>query len=161
MGRDFIDDPDICLKKRPRRVALVTEVWYLGKMSFEENIRANAELVVQHMSQHAGFELDYDESSIEWLDGLIERQRVKDDFDLETNRGLSDKLGCFLGEALCVNLGGEWQQTEYGLGVVFSDGNTAFPFTKVEKQFANGSDDSIFSFYRTALTLFGNSQPDS
>lgn len=115
----------------------------------------NASLVSEHMSQHAGFELGYDEPSIEWIDGFIERQRARENVDAEATVGLSSKLGCFLGEALCANLGGTWQQTEYGLGVVFPNGNTAYPLAKVDKQFANGADDSVLSFYQTALTLFG------
>ncbi len=123
-------------------------------MTPEEQIRINAELIAQHLSQHAGFKLGFDEQSVEWLNGFIERQRSKEDFDLESNAGLSSKLGCFLGEALCAQLGGQWQETEYGPGVIFSDGNAAFPLNKVGKHFANGPEDSILRFYRSASVLF-------
>jgi hypothetical protein len=65
-------------------------------------------------------------------------------------------LGCFLGECICRNFGGEWQETEYGPAVVFSDGNACYPLNKVGKQFANGADDSVLSFYQTIPVLFGN-----
>ena len=117
----------------------------------------NAGLITEHLSQHAGFELENDAESIEWLDGFIERRRARDDFDLEAEASISNKIGCFLGQALCESLGGRWDQTEYGLGVVFPDGNVAYPLAKTDKHFANGSDDSIYSFYQTALTLFSSS----
>jgi len=44
-------------------------------MTIEEKIRANADLIREHLSQQAGFELGYDSKSIKWLDGFIERQR--------------------------------------------------------------------------------------
>jgi hypothetical protein len=79
------------------------------------------------------------------------------DFDPEADAPISNQIGCFLGRALCENLGGRWDQSEYGLGVVFSDGNVAYPLAKTDKHFANGSNDSIYSFYCTALTLFSSS----
>jgi hypothetical protein len=122
--------------------------------SLEEKIRMNADLIGEHLSQHAGFELGYDARSIEWLDGFIERRRERDDFDPAADAPISNKIGCFLGEALCEQLGGRWDNTEYGLGVIFPDGNVAYPLAKAEKHFANGSDDSINSFFQTALVLF-------
>jgi hypothetical protein len=122
-------------------------------MSLEEMIRANAELITQHLSGHAGFSLGFDEPSVEWLDGFIERQRTREDFDLDLNAGLSSMIGCFLGEALSARLGGKWQQTEHGLGVIFTDGKAAFPIGSVERQFANGSEGSILSFYRSMVSL--------
>ena len=123
--------------------------------SITENIRANAKLVSEHLSGHAGFTLGYDEQSIEWLEGFIERQRDREDFNIEENAGLSNMLGCFVGECLCTEFKGEWQQTEYGLGVVFPNGNAAFPFAKVKKQFANGNEagDSILGFYQSISAI--------
>jgi len=125
------------------------------EMTIGDRIRANADLVAAQLSGPAGFQLGFDERSVEWIDGFVERQRARDDFEMGVVRSLSEKLGCFLGEALRAAIGGEWIETEKGLAVVFSDGNAAFPLTKVRKHFANGSDDSIDSFYRTAITLFG------
>lgn len=112
-----------------------------------ENIRKNAELVIKVIGENNGVELAFDAGSVEWLDGFIERQR--ENADDEKIRSLSSVLGSFLGECIINNFGGQWEQTENGLAVRFDDGNAAFPFNKTEKQFRNGSDDSIFSFYQT------------
>ncbi|MEO1671335.1 MAG: hypothetical protein AAFR77_11200, partial [Cyanobacteria bacterium J06631_2] len=42
---------------------------------------------------------------------------------------------------------GNWAFSENGFGIEFPDKTTAFPFNKVEKQFLNGSEDSIYSFF--------------
>jgi hypothetical protein len=129
------------------------------ELSLEDKIRMNADLVMKSLSGPAGFELGLDARSVAWIDGFIERQRMRENFDPKTNGGLSNTLGCFLGEALRVQLGGEWQQTDNGLGVVFSTGNTALPLNKVAKQFSNGPEDSVLSFYESALTIFGSGGP--
>jgi len=125
-----------------------------NELSLEQKLRLNADLIIEHLSQHAGFDLAFDERSVEWIDGFIERQRNREDFDLEAADSLAQKLGSFLGECMCAELSGQWKQLDEGIAVVFSDGNAAFPLTKVRKQFANGSDDSIVSFYRSAAVLF-------
>lgn len=119
-------------------------------MELADKIRANAEMVIAHFAE-AG--LAYDERSVEWLDGFIERQRERMSPDEAVN--ISQMLGCFLGECIIENFGGEWQQTEHGLGVIFSDGNAGFPLNKVEKQFKNGAEDSVLSFYQTIPVIFG------
>lgn len=117
-------------------------------------IRANAGNVSDVMSQHAGFTLGYDDASIEWLDGFIERQRQRQDLADGGVSGLVNTLGSFLGEALCQAYGGEWRDDgDHGLRVAFSNGNSAYPFNKVRKQFENGADDSIYSFYTTVAVM--------
>ena len=116
-----------------------------------EAIKANAELVLKTFEQQ---NLGYDEESVAWLDGYIERNRLK--WDAAGAEKLVNILGSFLGECLRLNYGGEWQMTENGLGVAFSDGNAAFPFNKIRKQIQNGSEDSIASFYSSISILFKN-----
>jgi hypothetical protein len=41
-------------------------------------------------------------------------------------------------------------------GVIFCGGNACFLINKVGKQFANGADDSVLSFYQTIPVLFGS-----
>lgn len=118
-----------------------------------ENIRRNAELVVKIFAEKNNVNLDFDEDSIEWLDGYIERNR--ENFDEETIDKMSGVLGSFLGECLCRNFGGVWEESEYGLAVKFADGNAAYPFNKIRKHFRNGAEDSILSFYRT-IPLISN-----
>ena len=122
-------------------------------MNQYENIRKNAELVVKVFAENDGVELDFDESSVEWLDGYIERNR--ENFDEETVRGLVNVLGSFLGECICRNYGGNWSQDENGLTVKFDELNGVYPFNKIEKHFINGAEDSILSFYQTIPVVFG------
>lgn len=116
-----------------------------------EAIKANAALVLKTFEQQ---NLAYDEESVAWLDGYIERNRLN--WDEQTGEKLVNILGSFLGECIRLNYGGEWQMTEYGLGIAFSDGNVTFPFTKITKQIQNGSDDSIIGLYKSIPILFKN-----
>ncbi|HLM01059.1 MAG TPA: hypothetical protein VK400_08370 [Pyrinomonadaceae bacterium] len=116
-----------------------------------EAIKANAVLVLKTFGQQ---NLAYDEESVAWLDGYIERNRLN--WDAQTGEKLANILGSFLGECIRLNFGGEWQMTEYGLGIAFSDGNVTFPFTKIRKQIRNGSEDSIADFYKSIPILFKN-----
>ncbi len=121
--------------------------------ALEEKLRLNAEIVFEHLSQHAGFELGFNEESVEWIDGFVERQRVREGFE---PGGMINTIGSFLGECMCRELGGEWKQQSNGqLAVQFSSGTAAFPFNKVQKHFDNGEEDSIFSFYQSTRVLFG------
>lgn len=116
-----------------------------------EAIKANAALVLKTFEEQ---NLDYNQESVAWLDGYIERNRLG--WDEASAEKLSGILGAFLGECIRLNYGGEWQMTEYGLGISFSDGNAAFPFNKIRKQIENGSEDSIASFYDSISVLFRN-----
>ncbi len=117
-----------------------------------ENIRLNAELVSKTFGENNGVNLAFDEDSVEWVDGYIERNR--ETWDEQTAARLSGVFGSFLGECIRLNFGGEWQMNEFGLGIVFEDGNTAYPFNKIKKQIENGAVDSIASFYNTISTVF-------
>ncbi len=122
-------------------------------LTLEEKLRLNAEMVIENLSQHAGFELGFNEESVEWIDGFIERQRAREGFE---PGGLLNTLGSFLGECMCQELGGKWKHQPNGqLAVEFSDGNAAFPFNKVQKHFDNGEEESILSFYQSAAVIFG------
>lgn len=120
-------------------------------MEMIDRIRANAEMVI---AQFPDENLAYDERSVEWLDGFIERQRER--MEPEQASRLAQTLGCFLGECISRNFGGEWAETEYGPAVVFADGNACYPLNKTAKHFANGAEDSVLSFYRTIPVLFNS-----
>ncbi|MEJ7849654.1 MAG: hypothetical protein WKF92_16340 [Pyrinomonadaceae bacterium] len=125
-------------------------------LTLEQKLRMNAEMVIENLSQHAGFQLGFNGESVEWIDGFIERQRSREGFDAESGGGLTNTLGSFLGECMCEDLGGEWrQQPDGSLSVEFSDGNAAFPFNKVKKHLTYGPEESIYSFYQSAALLFG------
>jgi hypothetical protein len=117
-----------------------------------ENIRLNAELVLKTFGENNNVNLAFDEDSVKWLDGYIERNRKN--WDEQKMENLSGVLGSFLGECIRSNFGGEWKMDENGLGIVFSDGNVAYPFHKIKKQMINGEEDSIASFYTTIPIIF-------
>ena len=116
-------------------------------MTLAEEYRAAAENVVSHVREDLGVELKYDEASIEWLDGYINRIRTQ--LKKEAFLGLATVLGAYVGETIIRTYGGEWtyfEQTKQW-GIRFDDSNGAFPISKVYKQLENGESDSIFSFF--------------
>lgn len=98
--------------------------------------------------------LKYDADSVKFIEGFIERN--KSGLDEEESRGLINSLGSFLGQCIIKNYGGQWQlDKETGsVTVAFDDNNKAFPFAKVSKQFENGLEDSVYSFYIIIPTFF-------
>jgi len=98
--------------------------------------------------------LKYDKNSVKFIEGFIERNKAN--FDNEENKGLINSLGSFLGQCIIENYGGQWQlDNETGtIAIVFDDKNKAFPFAKVSKQFDNGLEDSVYSFYTIIPTIF-------
>jgi hypothetical protein len=89
---------------------------------------------------------------VAWVEGFIERQRVRVAGD-----GLVDVLGSYLGEAIIAAAhGGVWVRGPDGdLGVRFDNGDIAYPFAKVSKQFDRGLEggESILSFYTISVEL--------
>ena len=127
-------------------------------MTPQEMIRANAELVVGQLREASGLEdFGYNAESVRWLDGFIERQRVRPEFagDAAAER-MSQTLGSFLGECVIKCYGGEWREHEGSWGVDFGGGNVAFPFNKVRKQFAYGADagDSVLGWFEAIPLIF-------
>jgi hypothetical protein len=122
-----------------------------------EAIRANAELVVARLREASGMEdFGYNAESVAWLDGFIERQRVRPEFAGEEARErMSRTLGSFLGECIVRCHGGEWREVGGTWAVCFGgEENAAFPFNKVRKQFANGAEDSVLGWFETIPVVF-------
>jgi hypothetical protein len=119
----------------------------------QEQVAANARLAVERLNELTDFEFGFDRRSVEWVDGFIERQRVRPDATKEFVTQLTGVLGSYLGECVAQATGGRWERTdEHGLGVELPNGTgTVFPFAKVGKQFDNGSEDSVLSFYDIAV----------
>ena len=117
-----------------------------------EAILANAELVVRELAQASGQDFDYGAASVAWVEGFIERQRSE--FP-ENAVGLVGVLGCYLGEAIITAVpGADWSEDENGMLVVlFANGDSAYPFNKVEKQLVEGlqNGESILSFYNVCV----------
>jgi len=125
-------------------------------MTPQEMIRANAELVVSQLGPASGLEeFGYNAESVEWLDGFIERQRVRPEFaEAEDIERITQTLGSFLGECVVRCHGGEWREQEGSWAVDFGGGNSAFPFNKVRKQFMHGEGDSVKSWFHTIPLIF-------
>ena len=96
-----------------------------------EEYRAAAQNVVSQLREDLGVELKYDEASIEWLDGYINRIRTQ--LKKEAYLGLAIALGAYVGDVIIKTYGGAWayfEQTNQW-GIRFDDGNGAFPIPKV------------------------------
>jgi hypothetical protein len=120
-----------------------------------EMIRANAAFAVEEFSKlrEEGFGLDA--ASVSWVEGFIERQRVRLPEGEEPD-GLVSVIGSYLGEAIIAAAGGRWVEDDNGgVGVTFDNGDTAYPFAKVAKQFEQGLEqgESIASFYKVSVDL--------
>lgn len=98
--------------------------------------------------------LKYDADSVKFIEGFIERN--KGDLEKEKWKGLINSLGSFLGQCIIENYGGQWQPDNEtaSIAVALDDKNKAYPFAKVSKQFDNGLEDSVYSFYKIIPTIF-------
>ena len=122
-------------------------------------IKKNAQLVIETFDPLSGIDFGLNRESVEWIEGFIERQRAREDFDLDNSGRLVDVLGSFLGESIIANAGGEWGVSEaHGLGVSFGEGSFCFPFNKVKKAFRDGLEggDSILWFYDLNVDLISD-----
>jgi hypothetical protein len=122
----------------------------------EEQIRRNAELVIEQMGQVSGFAFGYDARSVAWLDGYIERQRVRTDTTPEVVDGLVNVFGSYLGECVIKCYGGYWENEAGQWRVSFDSANAVYPFAKVSKQFQEGAGDSIKSFFEIIPVIFAS-----
>jgi hypothetical protein len=124
------------------------------ELSVPEQLRANADLVVATFRKQLSRELAFDQSGVEWIDGYIER--VRESFPPDRRRGLVSNLGAFVGQCIICSFGGEWVEQDGWWGVQVTDRFWACPFTKIEKQFQNGVEDSVGSFFRCIPALVGH-----
>jgi len=129
-----------------------------------EAVEANARLAVEKLGQLTDFEFGFDRRSVEWVEGFIERQRMREDFDPEGLGALPGVLGCFLGQAIIAQVGGTvWASNDdYGSWAVrLANGSELFPVTKVYKRFMDGPEDSILSFYDIAVDYIATGRFDN
>jgi hypothetical protein len=126
-------------------------------MRTEEKIRANAELTIKMLGPLSGIaNFGYNPDSVKWVEGFIERQRVRSDLSKEEIGQLVSNLGSFLGECVIACFGGDWRQHGPTWGVAFDEKNMVLPFSKVEKQFAEGVDqgESVDGWFHTIPVMF-------
>jgi hypothetical protein len=97
--------------------------------------------------------INFDEKGVKYLEGFIER--TKSQIAKEEWGGLINSCGAFLGQSIIEQYGGEWSTEENGqISISFDENNKVFPFSKVSKQFDNGLEDSIYSFYSIIPKIF-------
>jgi hypothetical protein len=127
-----------------------------AQMTPEEKIRQNAQLVIARFSQLHELkpQFGHNRDSVEWLDGFIERERSRRNISSDGTAKLVQVLGSYLGECVIHTYGGTWKEQEGQWGVFFDDSNGVFPFNKVHKQFRNGREDSILSFFESIGLVF-------
>ena len=91
------------------------------------DLREDAELVIEVLSDKEDIDLDFTTDSISWLDAYIDEHRAKlDDGDKSV---LREKLGAFLGESIRYNFGGRWVKDFDGSWmIVFDEERQASPF---------------------------------
>lgn len=112
----------------------------------EADILSNAEQVRQLASKQLGYELDYGDQAVVWLDHYIELQRQSASAELLAR--LPDALGSFFGECLRQRHGGRWFEDEvFSWAVQINPSLTIYPFAKVEKQLAKSGGDTVLKLY--------------
>lgn len=119
-----------------------------------DQMQAAAEKLRSVFKEQMDLELDYDEAGVRWLEGYIDRARLRAS-DEKSRQGSIHLIGAFLGECTIRSLGGQWATHEDMLCVVLKEGGMVFPHNKVTKQFNNGTEggDSILGFYRANKAL--------
>jgi hypothetical protein len=115
-----------------------------------------AETIVQAAQQVDGVALDYSAASLEDVDRIIEGFR-QEGLSVEQIADTLFGFGCYVGEVVIRNLGGQWKAGD-GVGVaVFDESdllvelaerNACNPIGKVFKRFENGEADSVVLFYK-------------
>lgn len=98
--------------------------------------------------------INYDADGVKFIEEFIERQKYN--FSKDEQKGLVNSLGSFLGQTIINNYGGHWQ-IDNELQVVcvsFDEKNKVYPFSKASKQFDNGLEDSVYSFYNMIPIIY-------
>jgi hypothetical protein len=129
-------------------------------METREQIKANAELVIQELRPISGMDFGYDKKSVEWLEGHIERLRLSGAFQIEeTKNKLAEMHGSFLGESIIQCYGGDWTLSNGFWGVQVNRYNLLRPIAIVRSQMDNGLKDGIGDYFRGIANLFVPVQP--
>lgn len=121
-------------------------------MNLPENARQNAAHTIKMFAGSYNVTLGYDEKSVEFLDSFINENGSK--YSDKQKEQLVNFLGSFLGECIRENYGGKWEVISNDSAIKFDEKNAIFPFNKIRKQFENGAEDSILSFYQVIPFVF-------
>ncbi len=99
----------------------------MNKVVESSELREDAELVIEVLSEKEDIVLDYSADSVSWLESYIDEHRAK--LDAGDKSVLREKLGAFLGESIRYNFGGRWvKDAEGSWMIVFDEDHQASPF---------------------------------
>jgi len=125
-------------------------------MELNERIEKDFQIAIELFARFENIHLTFSEESVATLDRFINEKR--DVFDDDTINRMTATFGSFLGETIRRNYGGSWDDINGELGIRFDEKNAIFPYAKLRKQFENGAEDSILSFYQVIPIVFRLSQ---
>jgi len=114
----------------------------------------NVQLVRKELSALAGHDLPPGRAGVEFLDGLLERNR--EHWDDDTKAKLAQMAGCYLGAALIADYGGRWvrdQTLGESLAVEVTPQLVCYPLAKAHKHVFEGPGDSVRAFFNSVAVL--------
>ena len=120
------------------------------------NLKQLEEKTVNIFREHFGIDLNKDSKSIEYLCEFITVNSSK--LESEEQEAWLNLIGAFLGQTIIEVYQGRWieidtsndSKLDFELNnpcIELHDGSVCFPFAKVQKQFDNGIEDSIHSYF--------------
>lgn len=116
-------------------------------------IKASAADLIEMARPISKIEFGYNEESVRWLEGYIERLRKSGKFE-DSKSQFIGVFGSYLGECIIRCYGGSWENREGDFLVVFDDKNWVLPFNRVRKQWENGLEDGIGILFKSIPEIF-------
>lgn len=104
-----------------------------------------ADAMVEWIRQSYQYQLGYDEAGVKVADQLL-TEFYKHPASQPSNIVLL--FSAYLGECVIRETGGRWAKSGEHIMICFTNGNYAFPFTKVRKHLHIGPEESIASFFK-------------
>ncbi len=99
----------------------------MNKVAESAELREDAQLVIEVLSEKEDIQLDFSADSVSWLDTYIEEHRAQ--LDESDKSVLQEKFGAYFGESIRHNYGGRWVK---GSGnrwmIVFDEDQQMSPF---------------------------------
>lgn len=74
--------------------------------------------MIHEFREFDGVQLLLQRSSVEWLDGYLNRIHVIAEFAEDMKTGLVNTIGSYLGQCIIENYGGEWAIKDGALGII-------------------------------------------
>ena len=110
----------------------------MNTVAESSELREDAELVIEVLSEKEDVLLDFSVDSVSWLDTYIDEHRAElDDGDKSV---LREKFGAFLGESIRANYGGRWvKDSRDSWAIVFDEERQASPFDIIGEHLDHGT----------------------